>query len=184
MEFLRLLVVFFAAINPAGVLMAMRDDWQRQRRAQVVGIGAVFATVLLLLAVLLGDRLLDGLELDAESFRIAAAMILAACGVYTLWTGVPGSRAPGEPRLAHGWFPLGVPLLSGPASLAAAVSHGVDDGRWVTFGSAVVWVVVTSGLLLVWRGRWPVVADGFSRVTGALLVVVAAGLAISGIKAV
>ncbi len=186
MEFLKLLAVFFAAINPAGVLLAMRvrraDGPATPRIA--IGIGAMLALVLFVLAVVFGQRLMDGLGLDAESFRIATGMILAACGVYTLWTGVPGSRAPGEPRLAHGFFPLGVPLLAGPASLAAAVSYSVDHGRWETLGAAIVWVLVSSVLLVVWRGRWAAGADGVSRVTGALLIVVAASLAISGIKAV
>jgi multiple antibiotic resistance protein len=186
MEFAKLLVVFFAAINPGGVLLAMRGKQGHGPGTPrlTIAIGAGLAIVLFVLAVVLGTRIMDGLDLDAESFRIAAAMICAAVGVYTLWTGVPGSQAPGEPRIAHGWFPLGVPLLAGPASLAAAVSYSVDRGRWETFGGAVVWVLVSALLLALWRGRWVAAADGISRVTGALLIVVAASLAISGIKAV
>jgi len=186
MEFLKLLVVFFAAINPAGVLLAMRAKQMHSVGTPriAIAIGAAVAVVLLVLAVVLDARILDSLDIDAESFRIAAGMILAACGVYTLWAGVPGSRAPGEPRMAHGLFPLGVPLLAGPASLAAAVSYSVDQGRGETLGAAIAWVVVSGLLLAVWRGRWRAGADAISRVTGALLIVVAASLAISGIKAV
>jgi multiple antibiotic resistance protein len=187
MDVLKLLVVFFAAINPAGVLVAMRYRAPAEAASApraAAAIGAAFALVLLLLAVLLGDRLMDALDVDAESFRIAAAMILAATGVYTLWTAAPGSRVPGEPRTAHGWFPLGVPLLAGPASLAAAVSYSVDTGRWTTFVAATAWVLVTAALVATWRGRWVAATDGVARITGALLIVVAAGLAISGIRAV
>lgn len=185
MEFLKLLVVFFAAINPAGVALAMRSREDHARtQFVVVAMGVGLALVLFVLAAVFDRRVLDALDIDAESFRIAAAMILAAVGVYTLWTGVPGSRAPGEPQLAHGLFPLGVPLLVGPASLAAVIGYGVDKGRWEAFGAAVVWVAVTAVVLVLWRGRWAPTFDGVSRVTGALLVVVAAALAISGIKAV
>lgn len=187
MEFLRLVVLFFAAVNPAGVAAAMRyRDAPPPTRvmARIAVSGTLFALLLVLAAVVLDGRILDGLDVDAESWRIAAAMILAATGLYTLWTGRPGSAAPGEARLAHGFFPLGVPLLAGPATLAAAVSASADHGRGLTLVAACLWIVATGALVFALRGRGGSAIDGIARVTGGLLIVVAAGLAISGIQAI
>ena len=190
-EYLRLVVVFLAAINPAAVALAMampakstksvksdsRGQWQ------VPAIGAGLAAVLYAAAVLGAEPLLDWLQIEPESFRVAAGVVMATVGVYTVWSGRLGDYAQGIGTRA-GLFPLGLPLLAGPAGLIAALSYSVDKGAGKTAGAICVGVIVAVAVVTLRPAKAGPALDGMARVTGALLVAVAAGLIVSGVRAV
>ncbi|MCC6383281.1 MAG: hypothetical protein IT304_12310 [Dehalococcoidia bacterium] len=180
-DFLRLLVVFLAAINPAGVAFVAAAWTPERGRRVVLATGGLLAEALVLAAVFGADGLLDFLEVAPESFRLAAGIVLLVVGVQVLW-GLTPSAAAGA-GLSAGLFPFAIPLLAGPATLAAAVSHSVDDGEGVTLAAAGLALAVALALALQAPAA-PRVLDGLSRLTGGLLVVVAAGLMVSGVRAI
>ena len=190
-EFLRLVVVFVAAINPAAVALAMAMPAKSTRsvksamarRWQVPAIGAGLAAVLYAAAVFGAEPLLDWLQIEPESFRVAAGVVMATVGVYTVWSGRLGDYAQGAGAQA-GLFPLGLPLLAGPAGLIAALSYSVDKGAGKTAGAICVGVIVAVAVVTLRPAKAGPALDGVARVTGALLVAVAAGLIVSGVRAI
>ena len=185
-DFLRLLAVFFAAINPASALLVaagLRFRDRRERRT-AVAIAAVLAGALVAAAAFAADQLLDALEIEPETFRIAAGIVMATTGIYA--TLRPGPAVPpGEGGRAAGLFPLGIPTLLTPAALAAAISYGADEGPGRTIGAALIVLAVAAGALFVLpTGRWKAPADGLARLTGALLVVLGVALIVDGVQAV
>lgn len=176
-DYFELLLVFIAAVNPPAVALVLD-----RRDARVAALGGAVAALLVLLAALLADDILAALDIEPESFRIAAAIVLALVGgaaVLRLRT-----VAPAPAGWQAGIFPLAIPLLAGPAVLAAAISYGADEGAGRTLGAALPVVIAAAALTLYPVARWRPAADGLARILGALLIVVAAGLAIDGVRAV
>ena len=185
-DYLRLVVVFLAAINPAAVAMSMAANGARaagRGRWQIPAGGAVVAAVLYAAAVFGAEPLLDWLKVEPESFRVAAGVVMATAGVYTVWSGRLGDYSE-VAGMEASLFPLGLPRLAGPAGLIAAVGYSVDDGTATTLGAAGV-AVIGAAALVAWRPAKAAAAlDGLARVTGALLVAMAAGLIVSGVRAI
>lgn len=181
-DYLRLLVVFFAAVNPAAVATAMVAKGAEHESRVPCVIGAAIAIALFAVAVLVSSSMLDWLQIEPETFRVAAGIVMALGGAYTIWFGRWGihSDVPGYQTAV---FPLALPLLAGPAGLIAALSYSVDDGAGRTLGAVVVSVAI--GAMLVAIGpRQAAALDAVARITGGLLVAIAAGLVVSGVRAI
>ena len=182
-------LALFAAINPAAALIAFRgavsDRWDTStfanQRLLVAAAGVVIAVALYAVLAFGGEDLLEQLAIAPETFRIAAGVVMAASGVFAIWR--MGFADDGAlPGIGAGVFPLAVPLLATAAGLMAAISYGADHGAARTFTAAAVTVAVTG--VLVWRYRdpWRPVAGALARLTGALLVAVAAALVVEGVR--
>ena len=182
-DFWLTLVAFFAATNPAGVLvtMASAPGASRERLSAVV-IGLVVAGALLLVAALASDSILDFLEVEPETFRISAGVVMVTVGIYALLLG------PFDYPIERGWrgalFPLAFPLLAGPAALAAAISYAEDPGRGETIAAALIVAGASAAAVLAPAGRYKLLLTALTRLTGALLIAIAAGLIVDGIRAV
>jgi multiple antibiotic resistance protein len=185
-NYLRLVVVFLAAINPAAVAMAMAATSSKgdaRARWLMPAIGASLAAVLYAAATFGAEPLLDWLQIEPESFRVAAGVVMATVGVYAVWSGRLGDYTPDAGAQAA-FFPLGLPLLAGPAGLIAALSYSVDKGAGKTIGAICVGVIVAAVLVAARPAKAAPALDAVARVTGALLVAVAAGLIVSGVRAI
>jgi multiple antibiotic resistance protein len=183
-EFWRILVVFVAAINAPAVALAMRGWGERgddRTRLAVAVVGLATAFALFLPAALAGDALLDLLDVAPETFRIAAGIVMVTSGTAVVWRGEAAVEGAGGGWLA-GVFPLGLPLLAGPAALAAAISYGVDEGSGKTLGALAAPLLLGFVFVVVRAGRWPGAMGAVSRALGALLVVAAVGLIVEGIR--
>ena len=177
------LLLLIAAVNPATAFAAATAATGALRaRATAALIGFLAAAAALAAAALGADAILDALELEPETFRVSAGIVLAATGVAALVFG-PFAWPAGE-----GWkgalFPLAFPLLAGPAALAATVSRASDEGVAGALAAALIAVAVAAGATVVAAGRSRIAADALARLTGALAVALAAGLVVDGVRAV
>lgn len=181
-DFLQLLVFMIAALNPAAAAAAPVPPGKRLGW-DVIGGGTGIALVVCVSAAVFGDRILDGLDVEPETFRVGAGAVMLVTGGLALWNGGAPHRGPWEGRGAA-LFPLALPVLVTPAVLVASLSYGADRGAGETSMAIVVAMLLGAGLLAVRFGRFEAASDGVARVTGALLVVVAAGLIVDGVRAI
>ncbi|MBI5948120.1 MAG: MarC family protein [Chloroflexi bacterium] len=180
-DYLKLALIFFAAVNPASVALAMgRPAGERRTMAAA---GFMVAAAVLAAAAGVADSLLDLLEIAPETFRIAGGIVMVTAGVLALWE--PGRQAR---DVAPGWqgglFPLGIPLLAGPAAVAAVMSYGADEGTGLALGALAPAVVLATALFVAAAER-PSTRNALRAVamlTAALLVVAGAGLIVSGVR--
>ena len=188
-EYLQLLVAFFAAINPAAVAATFAQSVRRgnpgtltgpERRNAVV-LGLAVAAVIYVVLILAADSILDALDLAPETFRVAAGTAMAAAGVFAIWR-IGFAQEGAMPGVLAGLFPLALPLLASAAGLMAAVSYSVDDGTGKTLAAALPIAAVSAAAAYGYRERWAPAAGGIARLTGALLIAVAAGLVVEGIR--
>jgi len=180
-DFAQLLVVFLAVVNPAAVAFAWRDDSapSSRRRSTLVGLGVGIA--LAAGAGLGAQRFLDFLDIEPETFRIAAGIVIAVIGLRAIcW---PMERSPRE-ELAWGAYPLGWPLIANPACIAAAISFGVDSSPGRVALSAIPWAVVGAALALVTTRRFDGSLRAASQFTGVLAVAVGTALIVDGVRAI
>ena len=177
------LLLLVAAVNPATAFAAATAATGALRgRATAALIGFLAAAAALAAAALGADAILDALELEPETFRVSAGIVLAATGVAAL---VFGPFAwPAEEGWKGALFPLAFPLLAGPAALAATVSRASDEGVAGALTAALIAVAIAAGATVVAAGRSRTAADALARLTGALAVALAAGLVVDGVRAV
>ncbi len=185
-EYLRLLVAFFAAVNPAAVAMAMATKGfqpEPKAAARSATLAAVLALAIYAVAAGVADPLLDWLTIEPETFRIAAGIVIAVGGVFAIWRGRWGDSGR-DPNVDPAAFPLAFPLLAGPWGLAAALSYSVDHGIGLAIGAAAPVVIVAAAIVGVRPTRATVALDAIARITGALAIAIAAGLIVDGVRAI
>jgi small neutral amino acid transporter SnatA (MarC family) len=134
-----------AAVNPCRVRLALPE-----RRA-VVAFGALLALGTAAAVAAVGGAFLDALDISPESFRLAAAVVLALEGARALILPRPGA----EPDLAGfgaALVPVAFPLLLTPGVVALALVAGGDEmaaeavgALALAFGSVLVASLVPRG---------------------------------------
>ena len=147
----------------------------------------VLATLVLILALLLGPGLLRLLHLSEEALRLAGGIVLFLIAIKlifptdTSWMGVKHGE---EPFL----FPLAVPLVAGPSAVATvmlfAAQYPDRMGIWM------VAIVVAMSASLVAFLFAPVVnravghrgLSAFQRLMGMLLTVISVEMLITAVK--
>ena len=185
-DYIRIAIVFVAAVNPASAALSLvrqRAGATQPARTRAVAPAIGFAVAVLLFAAAAGaaSRLLDLLEVEPETFRIGAGIVMLISGAAAL---VPGLTVTGE--AAPGWragiYPLGLPGLAGAAGLVAAVSYSADEGFGMAFGAAVPALALGAGLAGVASARWRPGLQVAATLLGALLVALAVALIVSGVR--
>ncbi|GAB4322659.1 MAG: hypothetical protein Kow0010_03510 [Dehalococcoidia bacterium] len=180
-DFARMLLVFFATVNPAYVLLSAAGPLSgRGGRAPLAGAAGVIAVVLALAAAFGSNRILDALEVEPETFRTSAGIVMVVVGVLIIWR--PTERYPFDPGPGAAIFPLAIPLLAGPATLVAAISSADDPGRAETALAATIIVAATASAVAIAPARFEAALTSIARLTGALLIVLAVALIVSGVR--
>jgi small neutral amino acid transporter SnatA (MarC family) len=138
--------VLLLALNPARAAFGVPRAGRTPRAVAELAAGGGIAGALAVCAVaLLGDPLLDALDVSEPSFRIAAGVVAALAGAIDLFRRPPSP----EPAL-EGWgaalVPVAIPLVARPALLVLALGAGADSGVLVSVGAMAVGVVALTPL--------------------------------------
>jgi len=178
------------------VLLVMSVGWwrlaaasnnQRLSAATMVRAGAVVVGLVGTLAMASGP-LLDVLEVDTETFRIATGLAVLALGLARVLGWGLAAEEPAE--MASGWlWPVAYPVLIGPELVLVALSVGSDHGVLVTvlaamFAAALAMLV--SQLIGVSdrpKRAWSTATGAIGvRGAGIVLVVLAVALVFDGLR--
>lgn len=180
--FLQLVVFMFAAVNPVAAAGGIRPRGSAISPTAVAA-GALAALLVVGGAALLSNPILDGLGVEPETFRVGAGVVFLVGGALEVWRG--GAPLAGAPDSEHRSAFLVVLLaLVTPAALAGAVTYGADRGEFETIAAAATVFAIAAVAIGARLGRFEAAAGAVARITGGLLVVVAAGLIVSGVRAI
>jgi small neutral amino acid transporter SnatA (MarC family) len=174
------------ALNPARAAFAVPRAGRSPRAvAELAAAGGTCGALAVCAAALVGDPLLDALDVSDSSFRIAAGIVAALAGAIDLFRRPPSP----EPAL-DGWgaalVPVAIPAVARPALLVMALGAGADIGPLVAVGAMAVGV----GLLTALAAAWPVdgprgrVLRWVARLLAVGLVAIGVLLALDGVLAV
>jgi small neutral amino acid transporter SnatA (MarC family) len=181
-DFLRIAATMFVAISPAAVAVAVERPGSRLM-ARTMVIAAVAAMAVYAGAGLGASSLLDAIDIEPETFRVSAGLVMAVGGVFAIWSGTAGYGGELDSRWSA-LFPLALPILVSPAGLAAVLSHSADGDTGLAMGAAAVAVALAALAVVARLGRFRAAADGIARVSGALLIAFAGALIVDGVRAV
>jgi multiple antibiotic resistance protein len=196
------LLTLFVVVDPIGLaptFLAVTDGLPRTARRSVAVRASFIAGTILIGAALIGNWLLDTLEISLAAFRIAGGLLLFSIasemvfGVRMRREGEAAEEAVEEHVRNIAAFPLAIPLLAGPGAITAAVLlAGHAGGNPVLIGLLIaVVLVVAAACLLTFLfaerisgllGRTGNIV--LSRLLGVLLAALAVQYVVDGIRSV
>lgn len=125
-------IPIFIAIDPFGILpllIGLMDSITEERRREIIWHSVLTAGAIGLGFLTLGKIVFWIIGVTVNDFRIAGGLILLILSILDLVTQEKTRRLPGE----HvGVFPIGTPLIAGPAVLAALLTMSDLYSFWVT----------------------------------------------------
>ena len=203
--FLAAFVTFFVVIDPPGVtpmFATLTQDMPPAWRHRMAWKSVLVATVILLGFAFGGEWLLEKLHVSLDAFRIAGGVLLFLIALDMLFETRTQRREARnekvlEDRRAHpgehddiSVFPLAIPLIAGPGSIASVMLLFAQHDDWANRGAILAGVVVNLLLTLVaflLAARLShmisaTVAAMVTRIFGIILAALAAQFVIDGIK--
>src|SRR5580704_14135251 len=185
------LLTLFVVVDPiamAPTFLVVTEGMPRASRQSVAVRASNIAGAILIGTALIGDRLLDILEISLPAFRIAGGLLLfwiaaeMVFGVRSQHEGEAAEQALEERVRNVAAFPLAIPLLAGPGAITATLLLATRaSGDPVHLAILIVMVVVVAAASLVsflaatWIG-WLIGLTGnivLSRLLGVLLAAMA-----------
>lgn len=152
-KFLRDAVILLATINPAEALcifLAVAEGRAPQDLRRIARRAVLFAGVVLLCFVVLGQIVLDLMEVHLASFQVAGGIVLFLFGIKMIFehqAGAPRTGAESGHDVAV--FPLAVPTIACPGSILAAVLL-TDNDQFSPETQAVTALILVGVLLLTY----------------------------------
>lgn len=195
------LLTLFVVVDPVGLaptFLAVTEDLPRNARRSVAVRASFIAGAILVGAALIGDWLLNALDISLAAFRIAGGLLLFSIasemvfGVRMRREGEQAEQAVEEHVRNIAAFPLAIPLLAGPGALTATVLlAGRADGDWIRLGVllivvALIAVACLAVFLLAERISGTLGKTGnvvLSRLLGVLLAALAVQYVVDGVRA-
>jgi len=143
----------FAIINPYGLAFIFHDrtaGLSERERARVALRIALYAFGVLLVSLFVGNHILRFFGISMPALRIAGGLVVAVTG-WSMLHAPPVALAGNATSTANfvtiqrmAFFPLTIPLTTGPGTIATAIAIGTHrpDDLDGLFYSSVVWLVV------------------------------------------
>ena len=136
------LLTLFVVVDPIGLtptFLAVTDGLPRSARRLVAVRASIIAGAILAGSALIGDWLLQTLQISLTAFRIAGGLLLFSIasemvfGVRIQRESEAAERAIEERVRNIAAFPLAIPLLAGPGAITATVLlAGHAHGNWLS----------------------------------------------------
>ena len=178
-------IPIFVAVNSIGILpvfLSLTEGMDRSDRRRTIYTSVLTATILALSFMFLGKWLLIFMGITIADFRVAGGLLLLVLSVNLLF---PKEDERGKLHKDVGAFPLGTPLITGPAVLTTVLVLSGTRGFAPTSVSLilnmciVLLVFLKADLLSKVMGRTGMKA--FSKVAHILLAAIAVTMMRKGI---
>lgn len=189
-------VTLFVIMDPPGMtplFVAMTQGMSNARRRAIALRACITAGIMLSLFAMFGEQLLGFIGISMHAFRIAGGLLLFLTALDMLFERRGKRREDRADEDVHedpSIFPLAIPLISGPGSIASVILLAGQHPGWVGLG--VVIGVMLSVLLLVFLcfltasfferllGKTGIIV--VSRLFGMLLAALAVQFVLDGLK--
>lgn len=188
-EYIQLTAGLVSVVNPIGAiptfvaLTAARTNEDKKRTALVCA-GAVF--MVLNIALLAGEPVLDFFSISLPAFRVAGGILLLLMGLSMLHATpdrsrhTPEENAESYEKESIGVVPLAIPLLSGPGAISTTIVYGHMGHTWQHYLLVSAVILLVSFMVLIAMLVAPKIA-GFLGHTGINVVTRVMGLLLTAI---
>ena len=145
----------------------------------------IVAGALVLIFIFFGMAILESLEIDIDSFRIAGGIILMLLGL-ELVLGFSWSKEEENKDVHAAAILIGTPLITGPGVITTAIVYTRNYGFVVTLVATILAILITWIILRqayrINKILGPQVISVISKIMGMLLVAMAIEFIISGLS--
>jgi multiple antibiotic resistance protein len=189
-DLLSVVLTLFLIMDPLGnipVFLSVLKGVRPERRRMILVREILFAYVVLLIFLFLGNYLLQLLHLNQETISISGGIVLFLIAIRMIFPqegGLLGETLEGEPFVV----PLAIPLIAGPSTLAALLLlQRSDPGNTMRLllATTIAWAISGAILLAspffirVLRQRGLIAME---RLMGMLLVMIAVQMLMNGLS--
>ncbi len=198
-EYIKILIGLIAIVNPFGAVplfISLTAGAENRERHKIINIVAVAVTVILLVALLIGEELLQFFGISINSFRVAGGILLLLMSISmlnaklspTVQTKEEAEESKEKESIAV--VPLAMPLLAGPGAITTVIidAHkGSGAGHYLTsavlilFLSLLIWMVLRLSPFIT-RHISATGINVFTRIMGLLLAAIAVEFMANGLK--
>lgn len=141
-------LILWATVDPIGTLaifasLASKQDDAQRRKTAVKAV--IYSGAILLGAIVIGQKLLDAMEIQLMSMQLAGGIILFLFGLQMVFgSGPMGDGLSKEPGHDIAVFPLAVPSIASPGAILAVILLTDNDVYTIPqqFGTAAVLVAI------------------------------------------
>ena len=198
-EFLPLVVVYFAVVDPIGIIpiyLTITENFTVRQKQKIAIRGCLIAFIVLIFFGFFGDFILDHLKITPESFMIAGGALLFLIAVEMVKgqrqarkSGAVGDLAETSDDIIRiSVSPFALPLLAGPGAITTVMLFG----RFDEFGEAMqnvfaVALVMVISCAIFFSASWAsrlfnfTISTVMSRLVGILLAAIAIQTIINGL---
>jgi len=149
-------VTLYAIFNPTGIVPSYIHFTQHvpaQDKGRLALKAIVIATLILVAFIVLGQILLEALEISLPSFSIAGGLVLLVIALRMIFESVEETAEPNAAALHHSQnlavFPLATPLIAGPGGILVVVLL-TDNYRFSVPEQAVTTLVLLVVMVLTY----------------------------------
>jgi multiple antibiotic resistance protein len=193
-------ITLFVVVNPIGLVplfIALTRGETPQQRSRIALRSVVIAAAIMLVFVVVGQILLNGLGIGVPAFRVGGGLVLLLVALKMVISEEDSRAASSAPEPAGGprdvaVFPLATPLIAGPGAVMAAVLL-TDNDRFTIPQQAVTAAVMLVILAVTYASmrsaemiqRWIGVtgANVLGRILGLVLAALASEAILEGLRA-
>lgn len=196
-------VTFFVVIDPPGcapIFASLTEGTSAAHQRRMAYRSVMVATGVLLFFALLGEPLLKALGISLDAFRIAGGIMLFLIAIDMVFEKRTERRESRAQAVAQGApsleaedisvFPMAIPMIAGPGSIASAMLLTARSDGWVeTFmvlGALLLVLLMTLGALLaagpIMKKLGRNLEAMITRLLGVILAALAAQFVVDGIR--
>lgn len=194
-HFLQDAVTFFVVIDPIGlvpVFIAITQKEPQFSRQRIALLGVGISAVILLVFLVMGQFLLEALEISLPAFRIAGGILLMIVGFQMVLQETGGHSASTDPTssIDLAVFPLATPLIAGPGGIMSVVlltdnmKFGLMDQALTALALLVVLLITGMALLFanwIQQGLGRTGVNVITRILGLLVAAFAMEMILAGL---
>jgi multiple antibiotic resistance protein len=196
-EYSKIFLSLFAILDPIGIIpiiIAFTIGLTPGRRARVGRMASLSVVGILLVALLIGELVLEFFGISIHSFRVAGGILLLLMSITMLFgnkdTPAPDESADGDATSSIAIVPLSTPLLAGPGAISTVIldahkGHGL--GHYAVMGFVIAllgFIVWLTFLIAPWISQrlGHIGSSVFSRLMGLLLAAIAVEFIAGGMR--
>lgn len=145
--FIKTFIPIFVAVDAIGnipLFLSLVENLSKKQKQKIIIESVTTATVIAILFVFIGKWALRFIGITPPDFQISGGALLFIISVYLILPGVSKRIFSSRNHREVGVFPLGTPLITGPAVLTTTLIIRDEFGIFWTFISLVL------NMLIVW----------------------------------
>jgi multiple antibiotic resistance protein len=198
-EYSKIFLSLFAILDPIGIIpliIAFTFSATAQKRARVAWLASVSVGIILIVALLIGEAVLEFFGISIHSFRTAGGILLLLMSITMLFGNKDSAIASandssdGDSTASIAIVPLSTPLLAGPGAISTVIldAHkGFGVSHYMVMSGEIIvlaFIVWLTFLVAPWLSRrlGKIGISIFTRLMGLLLAAIAVEFIAGGLR--